>query len=252
LECARGSGEGNNSHSSSSSSSSSSFSSFLSSSSSSSAASSVSNVSSAVVIDGVYEVTEEDCTEFLIGQTYAPLYACQEERVPIQLCGIMDINAPRPFTKQQASDDEKVRAKLAQKGYTVVPVNLTDEEKLLIAQEKRGKRVPDSDSMKKQLVEHAHLAGHFGEKAMLANIDRQGYWWPHIREDIAKEILHCSACQRHTITHHGYAPSQSIFSARPCDHYQMDVCQLPESREGWKFCLVVVDLFTGFVVLEPL
>ena len=32
----------------------------------------------------------------------------------------------------------------------------------------------------------------------------------------------------------------------------MDLLQLPESREGWKFCLVVIDVFTGFIMLEPI
>jgi hypothetical protein len=196
-------------------------------------------------------ISEDEQNEFLLAHTYAPLFACQQEQLPIQLCAIMDIHADRPLTAQQAVDDEQARTELAKKGYLAVPSSLTDEERLLVAQEKRGRIIPD-DSIKKQLVEHAHLAGHFGEKAMLVHIDRQGYWWPQLREDITNEILHCTACQRHSITRHGYAPSQSIFSARPCDHYQMDLCQLPVSREGWKFCLVVVDVFTGFIMLEPL
>jgi transposase InsO family protein len=224
--------------------------------SSESDSSSLSLVSAAAVIDDDLQpviISEDQHNEFLLSHTYAPLYACQDTCLPVQLCAIMDLYADRPFTEQQALDDEQARQELAKKGYVVVPTSiLTDEEKLLIAQEKRGRSVPVNDTVKKQLVEQAHLAGHFGEKAMLAHIDRLGFWWPELRADITKEIINCTACQRHSITHHGYAPSQSIFSARPCDHYQMDLCQLPESREGWKFCLVVIDVFTGFIMLEPI
>ena len=51
---------------------------------------------------------------------------------------------------------------------------LTDEEKLLLAQEKRGRTVP-LVSERKILVEQAHALGHFGEKAMQQHIDKQGY-----------------------------------------------------------------------------
>jgi hypothetical protein len=121
----------------------------------------------------------------------------------------------------------------------------------LLAQEKRGKTVPDGDTKKKLLLQ-AHEAGHFGEKAMCKNIDNAGYWWPGIRGDVANTIKDCIPCQKHTIVKSGYSPAQSIYAARPSDHYQIDLLQLPQSMEGWKFCLICVDVFTGFVMLKPL
>jgi transposase InsO family protein len=131
------------------------------------------------------------------------------------------------------------------------PHILTEEDKLLIAQEKRGKKIPASDEQRK-LVEAAHAAGHFGEKAMYGHIEKQGYWWPHMRADIAQEIKQCRECQRYTLIRSGYHPARSITAARPADHYQVDLAQLPTSLEGHKYCLVLVDVFTGFVVLEPI
>jgi transposase InsO family protein len=129
---------------------------------------------------------------------------------------------------------------------------LTEEEKLLIAQEKRGKRIPPSEEEQRKLVEAAHAAGHFGEKAMYSHIDKQGWWWPRMRMDIAEEIKQCRECQRYTLVRAGYHPARSISAARPADHYQVDLAQLPTSLEGYRYCLVLVDVFTGFVVLEPI
>ena len=73
-----------------------------------------------------------------------------------------------------------------------------------------------------------------------------------MRQDISDEIKICGACQRFSTTRAGFEPARSIHAARPGDHYQMDLCQFPQSIEGYKFCLVLVDLFTGFIMLKAL
>ena len=184
----------------------------------------------------------------------APFYTLNDN-LPPSVSALMDINAPRPFTSSDTTNDETSRKEINDKGYTLVPTQklqlLTDEEKLLIAEEKRGRRVPDIDK-RKLLVQQAHAAGHFGEKAMLSYIDREHYWWPGIRKDISDEIKLCTDCRKYSVIRHGFAPARSIFAARPGDHYQIDLAELPESMEGYKFCLVLVDLFTGFVMLKAI
>ena len=122
---------------------------------------------------------------------------------------------------------------------------------MLIAQEQRGKIIPN-DEDKQQILQQAHDAGHYGEKAMYKHIESHGYWWPNMRLDITNIIKTCIPCQKHTITTAGYAPAKSIYAARPCDHVQIDLLQLPMSMDGWKFCLVCIDVFTGFIMMEPL
>jgi hypothetical protein len=43
-----------------------------------------------------------------------------------------------------------------------------------------------------------------------------------------------------------------VYAARPSDHYQIDLAQFPPSHDGFYFCLVLIDVFTGFVMLEPI
>jgi transposase InsO family protein len=127
---------------------------------------------------------------------------------------------------------------------------LTSEQKLLLAQEDRGKKVPPAE-MQATLLERAH-AGHFGETAMYNNIYHQGWWWPKMRDDIRKVVDSCVDCRKFTIFKHGYHPSQSITAAQPGDHYQIDLAQLKESAEGYTYCLVLVDVCSGFIMLRPI
>jgi transposase InsO family protein len=127
---------------------------------------------------------------------------------------------------------------------------LTDEEKLLLAQEKRGKMVPDEQKQKDLLIK-AHI-GHFGEKAMYYQIEREGYWWPRMRQDIKNIIAECADCCRFNFTTHGYHPSRSVVASLPGDHYQVDLAEFPRSVNGKKYCLLVIDVFTGFLMLRAL
>ena len=134
---------------------------------------------------------------------------------------------------------------------TVTKTTLTEEEKLLVAQEKRGLRIPDH-TKRKSLLAQAHAAGHFGNKAMFYAIEREGYWWPAIRVDIQHVIDGCNACRRFNVVSHGYHPAHAITTTLPGDHYQIDLAQFERSAEGYEYCLLLVDVFTGFLMLRPL
>lgn len=127
---------------------------------------------------------------------------------------------------------------------------LTAEQKLLLAQEDRGKTVPPPETQKK-LLERAH-AGHFGETAMYQQIYHQGWWWPHMRTDIKNLVENCTDCRKFTVFKHGFHPAQSITASQPGDHYQVDLAEMKETTEGHTYCLVLVDVCTGFVMLRPI
>ena len=129
---------------------------------------------------------------------------------------------------------------------------MTAEEKLLVAQEKRGKQLPATLTQRADLITDAHARGHFGEKAMLAYIDREDYWWPGIRNDIKKVITSCPECIRFSAYTFGFEPSRSITASMPGDHYQIDLAKLPTSIDGYNFILVLVDVFSGFAMLRTL
>ena len=161
-------------------------------------------------------------------------------------CRIMSLRTTRSL-KREEEEREAKRAEEKKKEREC----MTDEEKLLVAQSKRGKTLPSVDQ-RKVLVADAHLRGHFGEKAMLAFIDRAGYWWPGLRSDISDEIHSCVDCLRFSAYTFGFEPARSITASLPGDHYQIDLAQLPPSIDDYNYILILVDVFTGFVMLRTL
>lgn len=198
-------------------------------------------------------ISNDDLYEFDLAILHAPLFSCGSDLSLRAVTARMNMCRPIPTLKlvsplhvriQQEKNEMDVETPL-------VSTLLTDDELLAIAQDKRGKRTPSAD-MKQKLVAEAHLRGHFGEKAMLRYIDREGFWWPAMRADITKEIRNCDDCVRFTTTHVGYEPARSITASQPGDHYQMDLAQLPKAIDGSMYILVLVDVFTGFVMLRSL
>lgn len=71
-----------------------------------------------------------------------------------------------------------------------------------------------------------------------------------MKDDINNIIAHCERCQRYTVAKTGYHPHRAINALLPGDHYQIDFASFPASTEGYTHCLVLVDVFTGFVILR--
>ena len=128
---------------------------------------------------------------------------------------------------------------------------LTYEETLAIAQEKRGKRTPPVEERRK-MIDAAHEFGHFGVTAVYRRIIADGFWWPSMHEEIADVLRECAPCQKFTVGKHGYHPAQSVHASLPGDHYIVDLMELPRSEDNRKNALVLIDVFTGFVVLRAL
>ena len=128
---------------------------------------------------------------------------------------------------------------------------LTPDEILALAQEKRGLKVPPEHE-REQLITTAHDLGHFGVTAIYRAITEKGLWWPKMREQIQRYIFDCKACQQWTVAHTGYHPAQYVHASLPGDHYLIDIMELPPSTDGYTQCLVLVDIFTGFIVLRAL
>ncbi|KAH9271126.1 hypothetical protein BASA83_006670 [Batrachochytrium salamandrivorans] len=64
--------------------------------------------------------------------------------------------------------------------------------------------VPESERQGE--IELSHLKGHFGVKATLLDLIKQGKFWPSMRTDIESQLKSCPACRRWTITKVGYHP----------------------------------------------
>ena len=87
---------------------------------------------------------------------------------------------------------------------------------------------------------------------MANRIIRAGHYWPSLHKDIRDRIASCPACrvvETHTI---GFHPARTINAPLPGDHYQIDLAEMPRSDEGHVYLFVLVDVFSGFVMLKPL
>jgi len=118
--------------------------------------------------------------------------------------------------------------------------------------ETKGKTIPEL-AHRQQLVANAHAFGHFGRDAIYQKLYHDGFWWPKMRQDIDNELKACDACIRFVASKQGFHPLRSITSSAPWNHIQIDTStNLPPSIDGHTVLLVIIDVFTGFVILRAL
>ena len=135
----------------------------------------------------------------------------------------------------------------------VVPIDekMTSIE-ALIAIEKHGYTIP-SDEEKLQLIQQQHALGHYGRDAVCSGLIAKKYWWPGMRNDITQELSNCNSCSHYTVVRSGFNPAGSITATAPWEHVQIDTSvHLPAAPGGFKALLVMIDVFTGFVILRPI
>lgn len=151
--------------------------------------------------------------------------------------GAADIPADSEQDTESDADDEQARGR---------------PHSVAVEMERRGKTCPSTDEEKRALIESAHQLGHFGRDAIWKSLYQRGYWWLHLNRDIADVLANCDSCTRYTVTKAGYNPASYITAPGPWHHIQVDTSvHLPASKDGYTALLVVIDVFTGFVVLRP-
>jgi hypothetical protein len=151
-----------------------------------------------------------------------------------------------PSSGSPSSSSPAVSFVLAGEGLAIASVDLEVEL------EKRGAKAPPEEE-RLDMIKKAHLFGHFGREAVFKSILAQGYWWPRLREQIQEELASCDPCTRFTVTKSGFNPSAYITADGPFDHLQIDCSvHLPASPDGFTTLLVVICVFTGFVLLRAL
>ena len=224
------------------------------------------------VDDGVYPITSIEDAEFNAARPCAPLFAgsdflsgsaCIRQAVSLASPGESSSSRHHHAARVQALIASVVGSSVMEP--TPVPVvtlpsasapastqaGVSAADQLLLAQERKGRTIP-SLAVQRSLLDQAHQKGHYGESAVYYSIERDGYWWPAMREDIKRVIAACADCRKFNAGHHGFHPARSVHASQPGDHYQIDLAQLPASLDGRIFCLVLVDVFTGFIVLRAL
>ena len=96
-------------------------------------------------------------------------------------------------------------------------------------------------------------AGHMGVSKTLQLIKRY-YWWPRMKQDVAKYIKHCPSCQRCKSTNDkssGLLKPLPI-PTTPWTSISVDfITDLPETNKGYNSIMVVVDRLTKMTHFVP-
>ena len=100
---------------------------------------------------------------------------------------------------------------------------------------------------------HNSQVGHFGFEHTIRKLQEYGHKWTYMRSHVKKFLRECPMCQKMNPT--VYAVSAIRFTAaayEPFSRLSLDtIGPLPESTEGYRFILVVIDCFTRIIELYP-
>jgi len=113
--------------------------------------------------------------------------------------------------------------------------------------------IPQTDEEKKNLILKVHDMGHLSRDLVARElVHRYGINWPKMNHFIQNVIKYCPKCLRHTIHKYGYHPGTINQVTRPWDYLQVDLALSLAASEEEKALLVIVDVFSNFVVLRAL
>jgi hypothetical protein len=216
-----------------------------------------------VLLDYTFEIRHRDGVLNVIPDTLSRMYGSAYTQSPVWGVNGQFVTAPISFeqgegsasnavnnpslTPQSSSKDNNIQCKSA----SIIASDSSVDLKIEL--EKRGKKCPDTDEEKAELIAKAHQFGHFGREAVFKHLWNQDYWWPSIRSDISNQLTDCDACARYVVVKAGYHPATPITASGPGDHMQIDTSvHLPASPDGYTALLVCIDVYTGFVILRAL
>ncbi|GKB51089.1 reverse transcriptase domain-containing protein [Tanacetum coccineum] len=93
----------------------------------------------------------------------------------------------------------------------------------------------------------------YGTRSVVANIIRQGYYWPTMHRDARNEIQKCDSCQIQPVPKLPKNLMTSIMDLWPFYQWGIDILgPLSESAEKVKFVILAIDYFTKWIEAKPL
>lgn len=107
--------------------------------------------------------------------------------------------------------------------------------------------------MRKQILEGVHdQMSHPGFNRCYLSL-RMKYFWKGQFADVEKHIKSCEECQRCKYPSNQAKPPLKSFQVDPIMYrWHMDIVIMPESREGYKYILVVIESLSRWVEFIPL
>ena len=108
----------------------------------------------------------------------------------------------------------------------------------------------------KYLMEMAHssaYACHLGFDKTLARLKENCYWYNQV-QDVKAFCINCTTCQQiKPPKHYLHAPLQPIQSYKPFQLVTSDIVgPLPETPDGNKYILIIIDHFTKYLEVQPI
>ncbi|OBZ81090.1 Transposon Ty3-I Gag-Pol polyprotein, partial [Choanephora cucurbitarum] len=112
---------------------------------------------------------------------------------------------------------------------------------------------PPTQKEKQDILEKAHLFGHFGAEAMVKAVHNNGMHWPRLMDEALAVAKKCPQCQKFNIVKTGYNPHRPVRSSLPGDHWAIDLAgPLPLTKRNNRYLLVMIDICSRFVILRPI
>jgi transposase InsO family protein len=106
---------------------------------------------------------------------------------------------------------------------------------------------------KRELLQTEHFLGHVHHDTLFKKLFNQGYGWKGMRKDCIDFCAACPECLRVNVAKYGYHPLTPIHASLPFDHLAIDLIgPLPTTKDDFSLILIVIDVFTRFVLLRPL
>jgi hypothetical protein len=108
-------------------------------------------------------------------------------------------------------------------------------------------------SERRVVLADTHALGHFGTNAMVKHIHGLNKTWPNLAKDCLEYVQRCRECQRVNIARKGYHPMTAVHAQLPGEHMAIDLAgPFPVQSNGNEYLLILVDVCTRFVILEPI
>ena len=99
---------------------------------------------------------------------------------------------------------------------------------------------------------HALQSGHLGRRKTIDKLETF-FYWPSLRSDVAKYVKECTTCQQHKGQSGLQQPWQELPPVkRPLDRISIDLTDMQQGNNGYRYVLTVIDHYSRYVKFYPL
>lgn len=114
----------------------------------------------------------------------------------------------------------------------------------------------DTREQRLKIIKYHHDFAHESTTRLVDRLKKNGHNWTGMQSEVKFVVDHCIACIVNNYGKKMFTKAHSVKSAYPFDVVQVDTAQFgtTTSINGVRYShlMVVIDVFTGFIILEPL